>query len=176
MNRLLIAIAFLLGFNLSVLAEEGSVDEKSALKYSEDVGLLLFNAVTNGAPIEAQLVEAAKSKITEFCDFQYQSTQISIAGQPTLFFLAKSPIEGSIVFGRHYKVAGATVTPSTVSCFATQPGPPGAAGAFITHLLSPYPTEFHAFLSLLHKTPIFVGTSKGVWQVDNGKISLVQAR
>lgn len=48
------------------------------------------------------------------------------------------------------------------------------AGAWITHLVSACPTEAHVFASLLHRMPIYVGTSRGNWAVEGDRISLMQ--
>jgi hypothetical protein len=51
------------------------------------------------------------------------------------------------------------------------PAPPGAVGAFTTHLVSNTPIETHMFLNLLHRTPIFVGTpDRNLWVVSDGRM------
>ncbi|MBD9470965.1 hypothetical protein [Pseudoxanthomonas sp. PXM01] len=42
----------------------------------------------------------------------------------------------------------------------------------ITHLLDPAPTEVHVFWSLWARTPMFVGTSAGLWKIENGRVTM----
>ena len=46
-------------------------------------------------------------------------------------------------------------------------------GLYATHLVTDYPVETHVFASLLHKIPIHVKTSRGIWLVDGIKITMV---
>jgi hypothetical protein len=36
----------------------------------------------------------------------------------------------------------------------------------VTHLVTEWPLQTHVFVSLLHKLPIFVATSRGLWKID----------
>lgn len=89
--------------------------------------------------------------------------------------------QGFIVIGGQTRVLvspdGATalsVTPSAKSCFTLEPPavPEGSTvvSAFVTHLLSPAPTEFHVLANLLAKQPLYVATEAGVWLIDKGAI------
>lgn len=40
----------------------------------------------------------------------------------------------------------------------------------MTHITADTPVETHVFFSLVHKTPVMVGTELGIWQVADGKI------
>lgn len=51
-----------------------------------------------------------------------------------------------------------------------------AAGLFFTHLLSATPTETHVFLNLSQRLPLFVGAGGGVWQINEGRVTLVETR
>ena len=56
-----------------------------------------------------------------------------------------------------------------------EPRPGGIAG--VTHLLDPYPTEIHVFLSLWMGKPLYVMTGpETVWIVDQGKIRRSKGR
>jgi hypothetical protein len=65
-----------------------------------------------------------------------------------------------------------TITRSARTCLTLEE--PGSAtdttGAWVTHVLSPTPTEFHVLANLHAKLPLFVATSAGAWIVDNGTI------
>ena len=131
----------------------------------------LYDAYLKGPRTDKQ-TEKEKSRIDDFCDFQYNAY---VVGEST-YFIAESPSAGGIVFGRHYRVSEAGVTKSTVTCYATPPPPTNTAFAFITHRISNTPTEFHVFLSLKHKNPIYVITKPGTWRVEGGKIAFVEKR
>jgi hypothetical protein len=92
------------------------------------------------------------------------------------------------VFGKHYRVLvsedGRRIKrfePLTLSVFEMPFRPPNKPAGeiealFITHHLSEWPLETHVFVSLVHKTKIFVVTSRYVWKVDGGRICLVSNR
>ncbi|MEZ6022848.1 MAG: hypothetical protein R3C16_05420 [Hyphomonadaceae bacterium] len=50
---------------------------------------------------------------------------------------------------------------------------PQAAGLFFTHLTSATPTETHVFLNLSTGVPLFVSIDRQIWQIENGRISLM---
>jgi len=54
--------------------------------------------------------------------------------------------------------------------------PEGEATAlFITHLTTPTPNEFHAFMSLTYRLPVFVVTGPdALWKVEDGRIGRVE--
>lgn len=148
----------------------------SVAKTAENEGAALYFATQNPAPKEDSDIDMAKSRISDFCNFKYKAVPVMLQGKMAIFFLAQPPDSGGIVFGRHYKVSGSNVTASTKSCFNIPPAPPGAVGSYITHLLSSTPSEFHVYLSLKHKNPVFVETSAGNWVVEDGKIQFVKER
>ena len=112
-------------------------------------------------------IENARAKITDFCEFTYQA----YAQGNTIYFIAEPPSPGGIVYGRHYKVLGSVITKSTKTCYAMPKPPDNAVAAFITHLLSSAPSEFHVFLSLLYANPIYVRSEAGLWKVHKGDIT-----
>jgi len=100
--------------------------------------------------------------------------------------LAGSPRSDVAVLGKHHRVLispdGATVikleplSRSAIEIPLHSPDmPPGSvsAGLSITHLVSACPVETHVFASLLHQTPVFVGTGRGVWCVEGDQISFL---
>jgi hypothetical protein len=82
------------------------------------------------------------------------------------------------VVGRHFRIAGSDVQPSSRSCLVINLGTPQhrPVAVVVTHLLSATPTLFHVYLSLKHKIGIDVSTSAGNWAVEHGSITLLQAR
>jgi hypothetical protein len=161
----------------SVLAGGLSEAQSAEVSDAERQGQALYAAAAkaNTSADNDPLVSEARARINDFCDFKYQAVVAGAADHPAVYFLAKPATATDIIFGRHYKVLGDTVTPSTKGCFA-QSVPPNAAAPFVTHLLSDLPTEFHVYLSLQQDKPLFVGTRLGVWRVEKGKIVLVQQR
>jgi hypothetical protein len=148
----------------------------AAVKAAEADGAALFEATQRPVAVDPQDVSKARGMISNFCKFDYKPTAVSLRGRRAIYFLAQSSRPGDIVFGRHFKVAGATVSASTGTCFNGGTPPANALAAFATHLLSPAPTEFHVYLSLKHRKPIFVGTSVGNWAVDRGKVLFMEKR
>lgn len=94
---------------------------------------------------------------------------------------------GDFVFGGHQQVTvsgdGEAVTGGyehTRACLPIAPqgkSIPGGAthvATMVSHLTSPTPNEFHVFLSLQHRMPIYVSTAanKLLWKVDGVRITL----
>jgi hypothetical protein len=103
-----------------------------------------------------------------------------------VYLLAGSTRNDVAVLGKHHRVL---VSPDGETVMSVEPLsktvietplalPPGAvagAGLWITHLVTAWPLETHVFVSLLHRTPVYVGTSRGNWVVDGARISLLPA-
>lgn len=101
-----------------------------------------------------------------------------------VYLLAGSTRKDVAVLGKHHRVL---VSPDGETAVSVEPlsktaieiplaVPPGAvagAGLMITHLVTAWPLETHVFVSLLHRTPVYVGTSSGTWKVDGARISLL---
>ena len=123
-----------------------------------------------------ELVDKAKDKIEDFCDFEYKAYTIDSEEGHIIYFIAEPPSQDQIAFGRHYKLIKDTIIPSTKTCFvsSSEAAVENVAAAFTTHLLTETPTEFHVFLSLYHQRPIYVVTSGGVWKVELGKIEYIK--
>jgi hypothetical protein len=147
-----------------------------AVNQAEAGGMALALAVGQDQLAGAEEELTARARVTDACDLKYKAYKVLEQDRPVFYLLAQPPTPGSIVFGRHYRIAGDSVSASTKSCFVSPPNPPGAVGAFATHLLSEVPSEFHVFLSLVQDTTIYVGTSYGAWRVVKGKVSLLQRR
>lgn len=111
-----------------------------------------------------------------------------VDGEPGIlvYLLAGTTKPNVVVLGRHYRVLlqedGATIRhvhPLSKSVLEMPVTPPGGAkpvGLWVTHLVTEYPLETHVFASLLHKLPIYVGTSRGNWRVDGNTINFLGER
>lgn len=170
---------------LIVLTQTSSFDAQAAdvpaqfspaVKKAEIEGRALFEAFTHSSYPDSKSIEVAKKRITDFCDFKYVPLEVKLEDKSVIFFIAESENQSEIIFGRHYRVEESTVTPSTITCYASGENLPGTEAALITHLLSPTPSEFHVFLSLEHKMPIIVATKSGNWVIDDGKVVVFQAK
>jgi hypothetical protein len=97
-----------------------------------------------------------------------------------VYLLAATTQRGVMVAGGHHRrtvsADGARVVrsePLSRACLALPPPPPGATGGVVTHIVTPCPVETHVYLSLLHRRPLYVGTSTGTWAVEQGRIRYV---
>lgn len=96
----------------------------------------------------------------------------------SVYLLTPMTRTGVYPLGGHYRVdvdADGRVTGGrdfTKACFdINMAGAPPGGIAGVTHLLDPYPTEIHVFLSLWMGKPLYVMTGpETVWIVDKGKI------
>jgi hypothetical protein len=149
-----------------------------AVKRSASLGRVVFDAENAPSSGSEEFVIGAKGRLTDLCKFEYKPIVATFENQQLVFFIAQPPAPNYMVFGRHFRVEGEQVFPSTNTCIAVPPNPPekAAVAAFITHLLSDAPTEFHVYLSLKHGKPIYVGTNVGNWIVDGERIDFLQKR
>jgi hypothetical protein len=160
---------------LSGRAAEIPPEYSDAVHKAESEGLSLYQAYEKGPAQSADEVAAAKSRLTELCDFSYVPVKLKEGDQDVIFFLAEGPQKTDIIIGRHFRVAGITVEPSSRSCLSLGTPKPNLAALYTTHLLSPTPTLFHVYLTLRHKVGLFVRTSAGTWLVDKGAIKFLDA-
>jgi len=170
---ILIAPSLLLP-SLAATGAEMPKEFAAAVIAAEEDGRAVFEAARQSEPPAGRPVSEARKQISNFCDFDYSPILVSAHGKSAVYFLAQSSRNGEIVFGRHFKVVGPKVTASTNACATSGPVPPNAVAAYVTHLLSPAPSEFHVYLSLKHGKAIFVRTSAGTWAVEKGKIRFVE--
>lgn len=102
-----------------------------------------------------------------------------------VYLLAGSKRNDVAVLGKHHRVLVSPDGETVVSVeplsktvietpLALPPGAVAGAGLWVTHLMTAWPLETHVFVSLLHRTPVFVGTSRGNWVVDGARISLLR--
>ncbi len=103
-----------------------------------------------------------------------------------VYLLAGSDTPDVAVLGRHVRVRVSEdgqkvleVAPLTKSVIEsptkTAEGKPVVA-LTVTQLLTDFPTEAHVFANLLYKLPVGVGTKRGVWMVEEGKIRFLGER
>jgi hypothetical protein len=144
--------------------------------------------------IRLTAIETAAAAIKDRCEVPYQFVlipgrlvpfpvqQIPLAGRDSilLYALGETSMD-QVILGRHYRVElspdGGTVrsvVPSTKDCVIISTASLSGASA-IDHQLSRGPTEFHVFLSLLHRTKFRVRTALGVWSIDDGTVDLIAA-
>ena len=169
MKRIILSIiVFCLFYPFAAFCLEIPDELQSEVTQAMDIGAKLYNAYMEG-PSNDEVIERQKAKLNNLCDFTYSGYIVD----SNTYFIAESPSTDSIVFGKHYKIsADGIVSYSTKTCFA-MPKPKNSSAAMITHLLSDTPSEFHVFLSLKYKTIIYIVIQKGLWKIDQGKISFL---
>lgn len=134
--------------------------------------------------------EAALRAMPSRCSDRYNPVilpgNIAHADGWVVYLLAATMTPGEVVIGGHFRVELSPtgtevkrVLPLSKSCLRLPPfNRPGSQqiAAMTTHLISDTPIETHVYLSLLHRTPIYVSTDLGVWKVEGGKIQFEQKR
>jgi hypothetical protein len=172
MKRLILTIIIIvLVLPLKSFCDDISQEMHQETEKAMKDGKALYEAYIKG-PIAIKDAEKEKNKINDFCEFQYKAYAVN----GNIYFIAEPTANEGIMFGRHYKVTETDLIKSTSSCFVTPPPPSNSVAAYTTHLLTDTPTEFHVFLSLKHKNPIYVGTKTGTWKVEQGGIDFVEKR
>jgi len=130
-------------------------------------------------------LKTATAAVRDLCEASYQAILIRRPGVPLeppdtilAYLIGDVPGDQDVMLGRHYRVElspdGKTVrsiVPSTMECTYLLLSNLTEA-RYITHPLSPGATEFHVFLTLLHKTKFRVRTAMGIWEIDNGDVRL----
>jgi len=154
------------------------------LQKAEESGSALYSAKiarpenAQNTSRENELVEMA-AKLE--CEGTY--TPISVLDEKNslekIYLLLLPKSTSALQVGRHIKFSFSIGTNSLVntelsskSCLAIPIDENSTP--YVTHILSDFPTEFHVFLSLYYKETIFVGTKKGPWKVEAGKIFLLE--
>lgn len=126
---------------------------------------------------------ALKAKFLQ-CSRTYNSVVVpaDLAGEKGwyVYLLAATTKSGVAVMGGHARVHVSTdgkkihnVKAFSRSCINV-PIDRKAAGLMVSHIVGPHPVETHVFMSLLYRTPIYVGISPHVWAVEEGLIRLVE--
>jgi hypothetical protein len=200
-----LAVAFCLaaaGLPLAANAEPSSTPLQTAdaaadlqpqIAWAEAWGRAVFDAYKATSKVSNLAMDSALSTaanaVTDKCDHvRYRAVVVAPPGMPAdriaVYYIGSIPKEQGLMIGRHYRVdvsgdgnTALSVAPSSKTCLILPPLEPGKekTATVVTHLLTPAPSEFHVFLSLLTHEPLYVGTKTGIWQVENGKIQLLKA-
>jgi hypothetical protein len=154
-----------------------------------------FTAVDPTAPMTAdrqRMIRARRAAMAAIGPIVQPQNPVILPGQAIgkegilVYLLAASTRNDVAVFGKHHRVL---VSSDGQTVLSVEPlsktvleipveVPPRAAEfgvPYVTHLVTAWPLETHVFVSLLHRTPVYVGTSRGNWVVDGAKISLLPA-
>lgn len=130
--------------------------------------------------------EVAIQQLDERCTAQYNSVVLpgALMGKSgwLVYLLAATTTPDEVVVGGHFRILvssdGKRVLEKTKlssTCLTLPPPANGEkqVGAVVSHVISPYPIETHAFLSLLHQNPIYILTEKGLWKAWDGQITFL---
>ena len=187
MKKLLLSIVIFLGLtacNTVPVKHPAASTANIDLKKIESDGRSLYAAMQSSDATdpptsrEADLLKMAAEKL--LCSDEYKAVRVEDAqAQVEHIYLVLQPEKSKgIQFGRHvrfdFKLGTndlESITLSTKTCLLVPLEESSTGAAFVTHLLSDEPTEFHVYLSLYHKNPIYVSTSSGLWKIEDGKIS-----
>jgi len=159
---------------LSGRAADIPLEYSDAVHKAEAEGLSLYQAYEKGPAQSTDEVAAAKSRLTDLCDFSYVPVKVKEGDQDVIYFLAEGPQKTDIIIGRHFRVVDSIVEASSRSCLSLGTPKPSLVALFVTHLLSPTPTLFHVYLTLHHKVGLYVNTGAGKWWVKNGHIQFLE--
>lgn len=187
LEKLLLSFAILLG--LSACSTTGVKQPAIAsthwnLEKIESDGRSLYTAMQSSDvtdPLtsrETDLLQMAADKL--LCDGDYQAVRVADeqAQIEHIYLILQPEKSKGVQFGRHVRFDFKLGTNdlekieiSTKTCLLVPLDESSDEAAFITHLLSETPTDFHVYLSLHHQKVIFVSTSAGLWKIENGHIS-----
>ncbi|MET1257236.1 hypothetical protein [Aliikangiella maris] len=126
---------------------------------------------------EADLLEMASKDL--LCGDGYIAVRVEdeLSQIEHIYLMFQPEKSKGIQFGRHirfdFKLGTndiKSVISSTKSCLLVPLEDSSTDAAFVTHVLSDVPTDFHVYLSLHHKKPIYIRTSSNLWKIENGKI------
>lgn len=152
-----------------------------------------FALVDRTTPMSADahlMIRARQVALAAIEPTEQPQNPVLLAGQAIgkkgilVYLLAGSKRNDVAVLGKHHRVLVSSNGETVVSVEPLSKAaievplelPPDAgtdAGLWITHLMTAWPLETHVFVSLRHRTPVFVGTSRGNWVVDGARISLL---
>ena len=176
-------MAIVIGLLVQAVAAQQSPpldpEELQSLGLATSRGQALYQALQNSTGADSPAVASARALVKDFCpDLEYRAVALEEDGAPVIYFIGGAPRPDAVVFGRHFRVAGSSVEPSTKACLVVPPSQGGknAVAAVTTALLSNTPTAFHVVESYLHPSPLYVMTRTGVWMVQGGQIHLLQRR
>jgi hypothetical protein len=140
--------------------------------------------VVNDKAVERAIATVHQS-VKDHCSGTYRAVAVMPPSAPkdriVIYDIGEAPASQGIMVGRHYRVEttldGKGVLlgePSTTGCIILPPVATNATSpSIITDDLSPAPSEYHVFLSLMYGRSFEVITQAGHWLVEHGKISYV---
>lgn len=184
------------GGSSEVLRQQVMAEAASLMVRADELGQLLFARYSNQAVDTSKAARAALAAAMkaggERCELSYRVVVVSgrdidmptqlvplKAGNDLLaYVIGEASEDGQVVLGRHFRVdLGAdsrtihSVVASTDDCaIMTLSSLTGAA--YVKEEISNGPTEFHVFLSRLHKARFRVRAAIGDFVIDNGKAEL----
>jgi hypothetical protein len=110
-----------------------------AVRQAEAQGLALYEAEQKGSPVDDKTVAETKGQISTLCDFSYKAVRVAENGQEVMYLLGQPQHDNEMAVGRHFRIIGADVQPSSRSCFTLSLGTPQrrpAAGPRYTSIVS----------------------------------------
>jgi len=165
---------------------------------------LLMSLPTFGTELEAAikygnfLTEAVKTKSTvkikkrpeydaikqylssrKCSGFKYKAYIVGSENDQQFYLVASKG--KSVIIGRHFKapinggvIDASAFSSSTNSCLNLGKPASNVAAMYATHL-KPYPNEFHLLQSNLKSIALYIGTSAGMYVVENGTMVLSES-
>jgi hypothetical protein len=139
---------------------------------AEALGRAMFESEEHPGTFDPADIEAAARRVSGWCEFSYKAILVTHSGARLVYFIAQPRPGESVVLGRHFRVGPTTAEPSTRVCLALTPPGSGKEPVAIatSHLLSATPNEFHVYLSLRYRQPVYVVINREMWLVEDGKI------
>ena len=140
--------------------------------------------VVNDKAVERAIATVHQS-VKDHCSGTYRAVAVMPPGAPkdriVIYDIGEAPASQGIMVGRHYRVEttldGKGVLlgePSTTGCIILAPAAANVTTpSIITDDLSPTPSEYHVFLSLMYSRSFEVITQAGHWLVEHGKIGYI---
>ena len=182
------------GTSSTVLREQILSEVATLVVRAEFLGRLLFRTYSDGPVDDSDAgrtaMKAAAAAVKDRCAGSYRVVLVSTrdSGMPSqeipldnpddilAYVIGEMPGEQQVMLGRHYRVElspdGKTVrsvAASTEDC-TVMPLSALTHAPYIRHRLTHGPTEFHVFLSLLHKAKFRVRAPIGIFEIDNGAV------
>jgi hypothetical protein len=161
-------------FSVSVpLRGKPTFKERSPPQMIEEFGVRLFRA-------RQTALEAAPPSSRPFNPVILAGDAVGRPDAIVVYLLAAEQRADEMVFGIHYRALvsadGLSVkqlVPLSRSALVL-PVSASADAPFVTQVVTDCPSEVHVFVSLLHnRTPLIVGTRRGLWRVVGDQIALI---
>jgi len=147
-----------------------------------------LNPPREATPGEVLLIEARQAAINSISIRRRMNTVVfpTDPDDPdgiVVYLLAAATNPEVMVLGKHYRIVVGrddakvrTVTELSKSEIdLPMPRDPDEnfIATYVTHVVTDWPLETHVFASLLYRRPLVVLTKRGVWHVNDGKITFV---